>query len=115
MPKKPEKPKKPKIEEVSGLLPQWLSPENVIFEPLIMKGRLSPQPILPPGVGTEHYELFCLFILEDLYTTISRYTNLYAELDIAGDRGRPWKPTIPGDIKTFCSNFLYGGQGRIVN
>ncbi|KAB8079434.1 hypothetical protein BDV29DRAFT_164403 [Aspergillus leporis] len=51
MPKKPEKPKKPKIKKVSGLLAQWPSPENVIFEPLIIKEYLSPQPILPSGVG----------------------------------------------------------------
>jgi hypothetical protein len=53
-----EKYKKAKIEEVADLLLQWHSPENVIFESFIMKGRLSPQPILTPGVGIELYEIF---------------------------------------------------------
>jgi hypothetical protein len=102
---------RPKVEEVPDLLSQWPSPDKVIFEPLIMKGRLSPQPILPSGVGIEPSELFSLFIPEDLYAIISKHTNLYANLHNAGENGRAWKPTIPGDIKTFCSYFLYGGMG----
>jgi hypothetical protein len=50
-PENPEKVKKPKVDDMPNLLAQWPSPSKVIFEPLQMKGRLSPQPILPPGIG----------------------------------------------------------------
>jgi hypothetical protein len=67
-----------------------------------MKGQLSPQPILRPGIGIEPYELFSLFIPEDFYAIISKHINLYASLHNAGgDGSRPWKDTIPRDIKTF--------------
>src|SRR5581483_10279073 len=109
-PEKPEKVAKPKVKDVPDLLAQWPSPGKVIFELLRMKGRLSPQLILPPGIGIEPYELFSLFIPEDLYGIISKYTNLYASLHHAGEDGRrPWKPTIPGDIKTFFAAIFYMG------
>ena len=73
-----------------------------------MEGRFSPQPLLPPGTGVEPYELFSLFIPEDLYTTISKYTNLYASSHSAGE-GRTWIPTILGDIKTFFAAIFYMG------
>ena len=108
-----EKRKKPKVEDVPGLLAQWPSPKKVIFQPMVMKGRLSPQPLLPPGAGIEPYELFSLFIPEDLYATISRHTNLYADLHAGHSRpwkpgcSRPWKPTTPGDIKIFFAAIFY--------
>jgi hypothetical protein len=109
-PEKPAKAKKPKVEEMPDLLAKWPSPSKVIFEPLQMKGRLSPQPLLPPGVGIEPYELFSLFIPESLYAIISKHTNLYAGLHQAGEDGsRTWKPTIPGDIKTFFAAIFYMG------
>jgi hypothetical protein len=77
--------KKPKVEDVPDLLTQWPSLGKVIFESLQIKGRLSPQPILPPGIGIEPYELFSLFIPEDLYATISKHTDLYADLHNAGE------------------------------
>jgi hypothetical protein len=107
-PEKPEKAKKPKVEDVPDLLAQWPSPGKVIFEPLQMKGRLSPKPILPPGIGIEPYELFSLFIPEDLYAIISKHTNLYADLHNAGE-GHIWKPITPGDIKTFFAAIFYMG------
>ena len=84
-PAKPEKAKKPKVEELPDLLAKWPSPGKVIFKPLQMKGRLSPQPVIPPGVGIEPYDLFSLFILEHLYSIISKHTNLYANLHHAGE------------------------------
>jgi hypothetical protein len=109
--KQPKKPKKvkPKVEELPDLLAQWPSPAKVIFEPLTMKGRLSPQPNLPPGIGIEPYELFSLFIPEDLYILISKHTNLYANLHNAGKSGRPWKPTTPGETKIFFAAIFYMG------
>jgi hypothetical protein len=75
-----------------------------------MKGRLSPQPILPSGIGIEPYELFSLFILENLYTIISKHTNLYASLHNAGEESSHiWKPIIPGNIKTFFAAIFYMG------
>ena len=73
-----------------------------------MKGRLSPQPELPPGTSLEPYELFSLFISENLYTVISKHTNLYVELYNAGE-GCTWTPTISGDIQTFFAAIFYMG------
>ena len=82
----------------------------MVYEPLKIKGRLSPQPILPPGTGIEPIDLFTLFIPDDLYDTISIYTNFYADLHSAGHgSGRPWTPTTPGDIKTFFAAIIYMG------
>jgi hypothetical protein len=115
MAEKPKKVKKPKVEEMPDLLAKWPSLAKVIFEPLQMKGRLSPQPLLPPGVGIEPYELFSFFIPESLYTIISKHTNLYASLHHAGeDSSRLWKPIIPGDIKTvFAAIFYMGAWGGL--
>jgi hypothetical protein len=115
-PEKPEKPKKPKVEEIPDLLAKWPSPSKVIFEPLQMKGRLSPQPLLPPDVGIEPYELFRLFIPESLYAIILKHTNFYAGLYQAGEDGsHTWKPTTPGDIKTFFAAIFYmGAWGRLL-
>ena len=53
---------------------------------------------------------FLAFILEDLYTIISKHTNLHANLYHAGEGGsRIWKPIIPGDIKTFVAAIFYMG------
>jgi hypothetical protein len=110
--KEPKEPKEPQVEGVPDLLAQWPSPDKVIFETLQIKGRLSLQPILPPSISIDPYELFTLFIPEDLYAIILKHINLYARLQDARERGRTWKPKIPRDIKTFFAcNFLYRDLG----
>ena len=85
------------------------------IQQLQLKGQLSPQPLLPPGIGIEPYELFSLFIPEDLYRIILKHTNLYASPHQAGEDGsHTWKPTIPGDLKTFCVDLLYGNPEWII-
>lgn len=107
---KAKKGKKPKVEEIPDLLAEWPSPGKVIFKPLRIKGRLSPQPIIPSSIGIELYELFSLFIPEDLYGIILTHTNLYATLHWAGEDGsQAWKPTVPGNIKIFFAAIFYMG------
>lgn len=52
-----------------------------------MKGWLSPQPIIPPGIGIKPYNLFSFFIPKDLYGIISKHTNLYADIHHAREDG----------------------------
>jgi hypothetical protein len=112
-PEKPEKAKKPKVEEIPDLLSKWPPLSKVIFKPLQMKGQLSPQPLLSPGIGIEPYELFNLFIPESLYAIISKHTNLYASLHQAGGDGScTWKPITPGNIKTILAAIFYMGPGE---
>jgi hypothetical protein len=97
---------------LSGLPPL----EKVLFEPLSMATPFSPTVYIPSTANIlSPYSIFSLFIPENIYSTISTNTNIYALQKGAGLtslHGRTWCDTTANEIKIFIAIVLYMGVHR---
>jgi Transposase IS4 len=106
-----KKPKKTPPEP--GPLPQY-TPMHI--QPLSNWHEVSK---LPKHVNPAHaYEIFSLFITEEILETIARHTNENASLrrqESLPQHARPWKDTTPKELLAYIATYIYMGIVRLDN
>jgi hypothetical protein len=88
---------KRKLEEVIGEIPKL---ESIQYIPL-QQTQHTPQLYLPSNINIEsHLAIFSLFFSNEVFQTISDFTNAYAKIHKAeDDYARPWQDTNLIEIK----------------